>query len=82
MRALGEPDAFPSSDLGLLRAMGLKNSRELEKRAEAWRPWRAYGAMYLWKIGSQAAGGGNKLRSSIQKMGTEGTAPQQVPMSL
>jgi AraC family transcriptional regulator of adaptative response / DNA-3-methyladenine glycosylase II len=82
MRALGEPDAFPSSDLGLLRAMGLKNSRELEKRAEAWRPWRAYAAMYLWKIGSQAAGGGNKLASRIQKMGIEGTVPQQVPMSL
>jgi AraC family transcriptional regulator of adaptative response / DNA-3-methyladenine glycosylase II len=48
MRALGEPDAFPSSDLGLLRALGLRNSRALESRAEAWRPWRAYAAIYLW----------------------------------
>jgi AraC family transcriptional regulator of adaptative response / DNA-3-methyladenine glycosylase II len=48
MRALGEPDAFPSGDLGLLRALGLKSSRELEHRAEAWRPWRAYATMYLW----------------------------------
>jgi AraC family transcriptional regulator of adaptative response / DNA-3-methyladenine glycosylase II len=53
MRALGEPDAFPSSDLGLLRAMGMTNPRELEQRAEAWRPWRAYAAMYLWRMGSQ-----------------------------
>jgi AraC family transcriptional regulator of adaptative response / DNA-3-methyladenine glycosylase II len=50
MRALGEPDAFPSSDLGLLRAMAVGNSRDLERRAEAWRPWRAYAAMYLWSI--------------------------------
>jgi len=48
MRALGEPDAFPSGDIGLLRALGLKNARELEPRADAWRPWRAYAAMYLW----------------------------------
>jgi len=48
MRALGEPDAFPSGDLGLLHALSLENSRELEQRAEAWRPWRAYAAMYLW----------------------------------
>ena len=48
MRALGEPDAFPSTDLGLLHALGLKASRELEKRAEAWRPWRSYASMYLW----------------------------------
>jgi AraC family transcriptional regulator of adaptative response / DNA-3-methyladenine glycosylase II len=54
MRAMGEPDAFPSSDLGLLRAIGLERSRDLELRAESWRPWRAYAAMYLWSTGSQA----------------------------
>jgi AraC family transcriptional regulator of adaptative response / DNA-3-methyladenine glycosylase II len=48
MRALGEPDAFPSGDLGLLRALALKSPGELERRAEAWRPWRAYASMYLW----------------------------------
>lgn len=53
MRALGQPDAFPSTDLGLLRAMNLASYRELERRAEAWRPWRAYAAMYLWKFGAQ-----------------------------
>lgn len=49
MRALGEPDAFPSGDLGLLHALGLKTSDELEKRAEDWRPWRSYASMYLWR---------------------------------
>ena len=49
MRALREPDAFPSGDLGLLRAAGLRSPRELESRAEVWQPWRAYAAMYLWQ---------------------------------
>jgi AraC family transcriptional regulator of adaptative response / DNA-3-methyladenine glycosylase II len=48
MRALREPDAFPSADLGLLRALNIKTPSELERRAEPWRPWRAYAAMYLW----------------------------------
>lgn len=52
MRALREPDAFPASDLGLLRA--LKNSHgrptpaQLLSRTASWRPWRAYGAIRLW----------------------------------
>jgi len=48
MRALGEPDAFPASDLGLLRALQMQNVREIEERSQAWRPWRAYAAMYFW----------------------------------
>ncbi|HEU5450436.1 MAG TPA: AlkA N-terminal domain-containing protein [Terriglobales bacterium] len=48
MRALGEPDAFPSGDLGLIRALAVKNAGELERRSESWRPWRAYAAMHLW----------------------------------
>lgn len=55
MRALREPDAFPASDLGLLRAMlpesGKLTPAQLEKRAESWRPWRAYAALYLWSAG-------------------------------
>lgn len=52
MRALREPDAFPASDLGLLRAMAVDNKRptpkQLSQRAEAWRPWRAYATLRLW----------------------------------
>jgi AraC family transcriptional regulator of adaptative response / DNA-3-methyladenine glycosylase II len=48
MRAMEDPDAFPSSDLGLLRASKLGTPRELEKRAETWRPWRSYASMHLW----------------------------------
>jgi AraC family transcriptional regulator, regulatory protein of adaptative response / DNA-3-methyladenine glycosylase II len=54
MRAFAEPDAFPTGDLGLLnamKAMGSEmNTRELDKRAEHWRPWRAYAAMHLWAM--------------------------------
>ena len=53
MRALGQPDAFPATDLGLLRAMNLESYHELERHSEQWRPWRAYAAMYLWKYGAQ-----------------------------
>ena len=47
LRALGEPDAFPAADLGLLQAFGL-SPRALRERAEAWRPWRAYAAAAVW----------------------------------
>jgi 3-methyladenine DNA glycosylase/8-oxoguanine DNA glycosylase len=78
MRALGEPDAFPSSDLGLLRAMALRTSRHLEQRAETWRPWRAYAAMYLWRIGSQRAPRENKLVSrKAQERTVESTSSLQ-----
>jgi AraC family transcriptional regulator, regulatory protein of adaptative response / DNA-3-methyladenine glycosylase II len=84
MRALGEPDAFPSGDLGLLRTAGLESSRELELRAESWRPWRAYAAMYLWRIAGShdvAAGvspvPGGESRRSISH--SKQTATLQAP---
>lgn len=57
LRAFGDPDAFPAADLGLLKspvwgAEGI-TARELQRRAEAWRPWRAYAAVYLWHAYSQ-----------------------------
>lgn len=49
MRTLRWPDAWPAGDLGLLKAARLKSARELQRVAEPWRPWRAYGAMHLWE---------------------------------
>src|SRR5437016_241855 len=78
MRALGEPDAFPSGDLGLLRALKLRSSRELEQRAEGWRPWRAYAAMYLWSIASKSkARETGPLSSRTPKTSLGRTASQQ-----
>jgi AraC family transcriptional regulator of adaptative response / DNA-3-methyladenine glycosylase II len=52
MRALGDPDAFPLTDLGVRHAAlaaGLpKAPSQLAARAERWRPWRAYATQYLW----------------------------------
>ena len=51
MRALKNPDAFPGSDLGLIKACAYPERvtpKELITRAEEWRPWRAYAAMLLW----------------------------------
>jgi AraC family transcriptional regulator of adaptative response / DNA-3-methyladenine glycosylase II len=53
LRAAREPDAFPASDVGLLRGAadrrGVRPSvAELSERAERWRPWRAYAAQHLW----------------------------------
>ena len=61
MRSLKNPDAFPTSDLGLLRAFDTAcrermKRRELATRAESWRPWRAYAALLLW--GSAKGTGG------------------------
>jgi AraC family transcriptional regulator of adaptative response / DNA-3-methyladenine glycosylase II len=44
----GDPDAFPHGDLALRKAAGC-DERELLRRAEAWRPWRAYAALLLWR---------------------------------
>ncbi len=53
LRALGEPDAFPASDIVLRRmaAAGGKalTPRALAARAEIWRPWRSYAVMHLWR---------------------------------
>ncbi|MFE1294773.1 MULTISPECIES: AlkA N-terminal domain-containing protein [unclassified Streptomyces] len=52
MRALGDPDAFLPTDLGIRRAaaeLGLPATpAALTARAAAWRPWRAYAVQYLW----------------------------------
>jgi AraC family transcriptional regulator, regulatory protein of adaptative response / DNA-3-methyladenine glycosylase II len=51
MRALRDPDAFPATDLGLRRAFEQlgqsSNIRNIEKQAQSWRPYRAYGAQHL-----------------------------------
>ncbi|BBC31740.1 DNA-3-methyladenine glycosylase 2 [Streptomyces graminofaciens] len=56
MRALGDPDAFLPTDLGVRRAakeLGLPSTpAALTAHAAAWRPWRAYAVQYLWATDS------------------------------
>jgi AraC family transcriptional regulator, regulatory protein of adaptative response / DNA-3-methyladenine glycosylase II len=59
LRGAGDPDAFPASDLGLRHALGNgrpASAAEVERAAVAWRPWRGYAAMHLWR--SLSGGGG------------------------
>ncbi len=49
MRCLAWPDAFPYSDLGIKKALGLTNEKAILEISEKWRPWRSYAAMHLWK---------------------------------
>ncbi len=58
MRALGDPDAFTATDLGVRRAareVGLPSTAAgLTSHAAAWRPWRAYAVQYLWATSDHA----------------------------
>jgi AraC family transcriptional regulator of adaptative response / DNA-3-methyladenine glycosylase II len=58
MRALGDPDAFPVTDLGVRAAARTLDLPEgapaLATRSAAWRPWRAYATQYLWATGDHA----------------------------
>jgi AraC family transcriptional regulator of adaptative response / DNA-3-methyladenine glycosylase II len=60
MRALGHPDAFPAEDLVLQKALPGDGTRITAKalgaRAQAWRPWRAYAVIHLWKDAMPPAG--------------------------
>ena len=53
MRALKIADAFPDSDLGVRKALQVNGKMPTKmqaiERAEAWRPWRAYATLFLWK---------------------------------
>ena len=49
LRALSWPDAFPHTDLGVMKALNEKNPKRILEIAEAWRPWRGYAVMHLWK---------------------------------
>ncbi len=56
LRQLREPDAFPSADIGLIRALEKLEARpytpaQLLARSDSWRPWRAYAAQHLWSAG-------------------------------
>ncbi|MEH6374561.1 AlkA N-terminal domain-containing protein [Streptomyces sp. KLMMK] len=58
MRALGDPDAFTATDLGVrlaAGALGLPTTpAALTRRSRAWQPWRAYAVQHLWATGDHA----------------------------
>jgi AraC family transcriptional regulator of adaptative response / DNA-3-methyladenine glycosylase II len=65
LRALRETDAFPASDVGLLRGAAFMDGVKptpaaLLARSEPWRPWRAYAAQHLW-----AADGTSNVKATL-----------------
>ncbi len=52
MRIARDPDAFPAADWAVRKVLNA-NARDALRRAEPWRPWRAYAVMYLWRASSQ-----------------------------
>jgi AraC family transcriptional regulator of adaptative response / DNA-3-methyladenine glycosylase II len=59
LRAIREMDAFPATDIGLLRSVASMDGEKttpanLLSRAESWRPWRAYAAQHLWAADGNA----------------------------
>lgn len=49
MRALAARDAFPHTDYGVMKALDEKNPKRVLAHGEAWRPYRAYAVMHLWR---------------------------------
>ncbi|HYL62597.1 MAG TPA: AlkA N-terminal domain-containing protein [Candidatus Methylomirabilis sp.] len=82
MRALGEPDAFPAGDLGLAHALELHSAREMEERARAWRPWRAYATMYLWNVPGPAKNSGNKREAEKKNTAHVNRAEQRMSIAI
>lgn len=73
MRALGDPDSFPATDLGIraaARHLELAHG-SLSARSAAWRPWRSYAVQHLWGLGDHPI---NRMPTgddpSPQKIGT------------
>ncbi len=49
MRALRWPDAFPKEDIAVRNALGRVSAKQAEERSQAWRPWRSYAVLHLWR---------------------------------
>lgn len=67
LRALSDPDAFPTAktnccgiaDPGVRRA-----ALSLARRSQSWRPWRGYAALYLWRADADTETGGEHAADS------------------
>jgi AraC family transcriptional regulator of adaptative response / DNA-3-methyladenine glycosylase II len=87
LRAFQQTDAFPVTDIGILRgAAGLDGSAmsaaQLLGRAEMWRPWRAYAAQHLWvadsATSSKTNGRTQSMSSSIARR-HHASSPGSIP---
>ena len=49
MRALRWPDAFPKGDIAMRNNLGRVSARQAEEMSQAWRPWRSYAVLHIWR---------------------------------
>lgn len=49
MRVLGVPDLLLAGDLVVRKGATALGITDLTQHSQAWRPWRSYAAMYLWR---------------------------------
>jgi AraC family transcriptional regulator of adaptative response / DNA-3-methyladenine glycosylase II len=80
MRALGDPDAFMPTDLGIKRAAAALGEPDdpvsLTKRAEGWRPWRSYALCHLWSSQSPTETSVSRQNTAVQGGKEQGPAKQ------
>ena len=76
MRALGDRDAFPAADLGVIKglaAIGV-DRRSIPAVAERWRPWRGYATLHLWESLARRrfvdAANTHRDRAGLERVGT------------
>jgi AraC family transcriptional regulator of adaptative response / DNA-3-methyladenine glycosylase II len=50
MRALRWPDAFPKEDIVVRNNLGGVSANAAEAISQAWRPWRSYAVMHVWRM--------------------------------
>jgi AraC family transcriptional regulator of adaptative response / DNA-3-methyladenine glycosylase II len=63
LRALAWPDAWPSGDVALIKALGAATAREADALAERWSPWRGYAVLHLWR----SLGESKDVSASLEK---------------
>ena len=73
MRSMGWSDAFPATDLGIIKFLGTKKKKELIAAAEKWRPWRSYAVMNMWTT-EQAEPQGSQDKQIAKDRGTKAKA--------
>ena len=57
MRALRWPDAFPKEDIAVRNNLGAVTALRAEELSQAWRPWRSYAVMHVWRMGNRSLSG-------------------------
>jgi AraC family transcriptional regulator of adaptative response / DNA-3-methyladenine glycosylase II len=57
MRGLHWPDAFPKEDIAVRKNLGGVTPRRAEEMSQAWRPWRSYAVLHIWKSLSEGSAG-------------------------